>query len=71
MARRGAGHREDYGSVEVGKVADFLIIEGNPLTNIAATRNIRTVIQGGKVMDTTYDPNWVNPVPRPTNFERR
>jgi imidazolonepropionase-like amidohydrolase len=65
------GIEEDYGSVEVGKVADFLIIEGNPLTNIAATRNIRTVIQGGKVMDTTYDPNWVNPIPRPTSFERR
>ncbi len=65
------GIDEDYGSVEVGKVADFLIVEGNPLTNIAATRNIRTVIQGGKVMDTAYDPNWVNPVPRPTAFERR
>ena len=57
--------------MEVGKVADFMIIEGNPLTNIAATRNIRTVIQGGKVMDTTYDPKWVNPIPRPTGFERR
>ena len=65
------GIDRDYGSVEVGKVADFVIIEGNPLTNIAATRNIRTVIQGGKVMNTTYDPNWVNPVPRPMNFERR
>lgn len=70
-AAEALGIDEDYGSVEVGKVADFAIIEGNPLTNIAATRNIRTVIQGGKVMDTTYDPKWVNPVPRPTNFERR
>jgi hypothetical protein len=65
------GIEEDYGSVEVGKFADLLILEGNPLTNIAATRNIRTVIQSGKIMDTTYDPKWVNPVPRPTNFERR
>jgi imidazolonepropionase-like amidohydrolase len=65
------GIDKDYGSVEVGKVADFVIIEGNPLTNITATRNIRTVIQGGKVMNTAYDPNWVNPIPRPTQFERR
>lgn len=42
------GIDEDYGSVEVGKVADFLIVEGNPLTNIAATRSIRTVIHGGR-----------------------
>jgi len=62
------GIDEDYGSVEVGKFADFLIVEGNPLTDIRATRNIRMVIQGGKVVDTTYDPNWVNPVPRPTAF---
>jgi len=64
------GIDEDYGSVEVGKVADFVIVEGNPLTNIATTRSIRAVIMGGKVMDTTYDPDWVNPVPRPVSFER-
>ena len=65
------GIEEDYGSVEVGKVADFLIVEGHPLNNIAATRNIRMVIQGGRVVDTTYDPDWVNPVPRPTAFSER
>ena len=59
---------DDYGSIEVGKVADFLIVEGNPLTDIRATRNIRMVIQGGRVVDTAYDPGWVNPVPRPTAF---
>jgi imidazolonepropionase-like amidohydrolase len=65
------GIDDDYGSVEVGKVADFLVIEGNPLTNIAATRNVRMVIQGGRVVDTTYRPDWVNPVPRPTEFAPR
>jgi imidazolonepropionase-like amidohydrolase len=59
------GIDDDYGSVEVGKVADFLIIEGDPLTNMQMTRNIQMVIQDGKVVDTTYDPNWVNPIPGP------
>ena len=59
------GRQKDYGSVEVGKVADFVVIEGDPLANIAATTNIRMVIMDGKVMDTTYDPKWVNPLPRP------
>lgn len=62
------GIEDDYGSVEVGKVGDFLVIDGNPLTNIAMTRNIRMVIQDGDVVDTTYDPDWVNPIPYPATF---
>ena len=59
------GIDKNYGSVEVGKVADFCIIEGDPLVNMSATRNIRMVIMDGKVMDTKYDPKWANPLPRP------
>jgi hypothetical protein len=44
----------------------FTIIEGNPLDDIAATRNVRMVIKDGKVLDTTYDPKFQNPFPRPT-----
>jgi len=29
---------------------------------------LRMVIQGGKVVDTTDDPSWVNPVLRPASF---
>jgi len=62
------GVADDYGSVEVGKVGDFLVVRGNPLTDIVATRNIQMVIQDGKVVDTTYDPDWVNPIPYPASF---
>lgn len=58
------GQEEDLGSVQAGKLADFTIIEGNPLADISATKNVRMVIKGGEVMETAYDPNWVNPIRR-------
>jgi imidazolonepropionase-like amidohydrolase len=59
------GKSKELGSVEPGKLADLLVVEGNPLDNIAATRNIRMVIKDGQVLDTAYDPGFVNPLPRP------
>jgi imidazolonepropionase-like amidohydrolase len=60
------GQEKDLGSIEPGKLADFTVIEGSPLADIGATKNVRMVIKGGAVMDTSYDPKWVNPIPRRT-----
>jgi len=61
------GQGRELGSVEVGKLADITVIEGDPLKDIAMTKNIRMVIKDGKVIDTSYDPHWANSIPRPTS----
>lgn len=59
-------HREnELGTVAPGKVADVILIDGDPLADIRATQKIRTVIMDGKIVDTTLDPNFQNPLPRP------
>ena len=58
-------NKKDIGTIAPGNVADVILIEGDPLADIRATRKIRTVIMDGKVIDTTLDPNFQNPLPRP------
>jgi imidazolonepropionase-like amidohydrolase len=65
------GKAKDLGSIEPGKRADVIVVEGNPLNDISTTKNIRMVIKDGQVVDTTYDPRFVNPLPRPTNSAPR
>jgi hypothetical protein len=40
---------KELGTVEVGKAADLIIVDGNPLDNISNIRRITTVITGGRV----------------------
>jgi imidazolonepropionase-like amidohydrolase len=65
-AAESIGQQKDLGSIEPGKLADITVVDGNPLNGIAATRNVGMVIKDGKVLDTTYDPGFKNPIPRPT-----
>jgi imidazolonepropionase-like amidohydrolase len=58
-------HKEkDLGTVEPGKLADIILIEGDPLADIRATSNIRAVVLDGKLVDTRLNPNFRNPLPR-------
>jgi len=56
---------KEYGSVEKGKVADFVIVRGEPLKNISDTQNVEAVYMEGKKMDTSFHPDYKNPMPRP------
>ncbi|MGH2566541.1 MAG: amidohydrolase family protein, partial [Ginsengibacter sp.] len=40
-----------YGSVEPGKKADIIIVDGDPLENIRNIRNVKTVIKDGDIYD--------------------
>ena len=56
-------HRDkDFGSVEPGKIADLLIVEGNPLQDIWMTQNVKMVVLNVKVVDHAFH-KYVNPIP--------
>jgi len=47
------GVEDQLGTVEEGKIADLVIVEGDPAKDIQAMRNIRYVLKDGKIIDRT------------------
>jgi imidazolonepropionase-like amidohydrolase len=39
----------ELGTIEAGKLADLVVVDGNPLVNISDIRKTRTVIKDGTV----------------------
>ncbi len=61
------GLDQDLGSVEEGKLADLLVLDGNPLEDIRNTNTIRYVMKNGRLYEgDTLDEIW----PRQQPLER-
>jgi imidazolonepropionase-like amidohydrolase len=44
------GWQDDVGSIEAGKYADLIAVEGNPLTDIAILQHVQFVMKGGTIV---------------------
>jgi adenine deaminase len=67
------GYDRDLGSLEVGKLADLMVLGANPLDDIRNTASVELVMVNGRLYDAwTMNQLAPTPIERPTLwFERR
>ena len=44
------GYGKDLGSIEPGKLADLIFVQGDPLTHIEDVANVQQVMVGGRIL---------------------
>jgi dipeptidyl aminopeptidase/acylaminoacyl peptidase len=51
MGARALGHEDDFGSLKVGKLADVVVLDGNPIEDIRNTIRTRFIMKNGRLYD--------------------
>jgi imidazolonepropionase-like amidohydrolase len=68
---RALGLDDDIGSLATGKLADMLVLDANPLTDIKNTLTLRYVMVNGRIFDATTLAQMGNhPAPAPKQIWR-
>ncbi|MBT8372065.1 MAG: amidohydrolase family protein [Desulfobacterales bacterium] len=44
------GLGSEFGTLEQGKIADILVVDGDPLKDLASLKNVRLVIKSGAII---------------------
>jgi imidazolonepropionase-like amidohydrolase len=55
----------DLGTITVGKLADILVVDENPLDDICNTQKVSLVMKDGLIIDSGEDANYFVPKPKP------
>ncbi|HSE85550.1 MAG TPA: amidohydrolase family protein [Candidatus Binatia bacterium] len=59
------GKQSELGVIKPGSFADLVVVDGNPLQDIAKTRSIKMVFKEGNMLKLGYNKEFRNPIPRP------